>query len=376
MNLSQLSPLAWTVYDNPLSAWLVALGILTVGSALLLLVKHVVVARLERYSRRTRTDLDDLVADVLKGTRAYFIVMVVLSGAALALVLPPGVRQGIRALTVIALCFQVIRWGNRVISFWVGRYTTRHADGTVDGATATTVTAVGYAARLLLWLVILLLALDNFGVNVTALVAGLGITGIAVALAVQSVLGDLMAALSIVLDKPFVVGDVIVVDQFQGTVENIGLRSTRVRSLTGEQIIFSNADLLRSRILNYRRMVERRVTFVLGVTYDTPPDTVARIPALLGEIVTAQEFARLDRTHFRGFADSALEFETVYFMLTDDYTQYMDAQQAINLAILRRFQADGIDFAYPTRTLIMHEGEAGDPQSDRTRVAMPPPPSA
>jgi small-conductance mechanosensitive channel len=232
----------------------------------------------------------------------------------------------------------------------VERYTVRKVN--VDGATATTVTALGYLARMVFWLVILLLALDNFGVDVTTLVTGLGITGIAVALAVQNILGDLLGALSIVVDKPFVVGDTINVDTFTGTVEHIGLKTTRVRSLSGEQIIFSNADLLKARIRNYKRLVERRVVFVTAVRYDTPREKLTRIPAMLKELVLAHQPVRFDRSHFRGFAESALEFETVYFVLTDDYLRYMDIQQAINLEILRRFEQEEIEFAFPTRTIV------------------------
>jgi small-conductance mechanosensitive channel len=329
----------------------------------LLAARRVVIRRLERFAKATRTDFDDLVVDLLRRTRFYFIVLVALAAASLVLDLPGSVRQAVKVFAVLALCLQTITWGNGFIQFWVERYTRRSG---ADGKTQTTVTAFGYLARFLLWLVVLLLALDNFGINVTALVAGLGVTGVAVALAVQNILGDLLGALSIVVDKPFVVGDSIAVDQFQGTVENIGLKTTRLRSVSGEQIIISNADLLRSRIRNYKRLVERRVAFVTQVDYDTPPETVARIPGMLREFVLAQPLTRFDRSHFRGYGESALEFETVYYMLTDDYNKYMDAQQAINLAMLRRFRVEGIEFAFPTRTIITRvegaqNGDGGAP---------------
>lgn len=343
-------PADWRLYGNAATAWLVALAILVGGVAVLLVTRRVLVARLGKWASRTATDLDDLVVDLLRRTRWYFIFMVATSAAALALVLPAATRQGVRTLTVIALCLQAIAWGNGVIQFWVERYTVRRVN--VDGATATTVTALGYLARMVVWLVILLLALDNFGVDVTTLVTGLGITGIAVALAVQNILGDLLGALSIVVDKPFVVGDTISVDTFTGTVEHIGLKTTRVRSLGGEQIIFSNADLLKARIRNYKRLVERRVVFVTAVRYDTPREKLARIPGMLKDMVLAHQPVRFDRAHFRGFAESALEFETVYFVLTDDYNRHMDIQQAINLEILRRFEQEEIAFAFPTRTII------------------------
>jgi len=203
--------------------------------------------------------------------------------------------------------------------------------------------------------VILLLALDNFGVNITTLVTGLGIGGIAVALALQSVLGDLFASLSIVLDKPFVIGDFINVDEYMGTVEHIGLKTTRVRSLSGEQLVFSNSDLLKSRIRNYKHMQERRVAFTIGVTYQTPLDRVAAIPSIIRKIIEAQGGVRFDRSHFKTYGDSALVFETVYYVLSSDYNAYMDIQQAINLRVYEEFAAEGIEFAYPTRTLYMKQ---------------------
>lgn len=206
-------------------------------------------------------------------------------------------------------------------------------------------------------MLVVLVALDNVGVNVTALVAGLGIGGIAVALAAQNVLGDLFASLAIVLDRPFVLGDSIAVDTFQGTVESIGVKTTRLRSLSGEELVFSNSDLLKGPIRNYKRMTERRVLFNVGVAYDTPRETVARIPGMLREIVESQSPVRVDRAHFKSLGDSALVFEVVYFVLTPDYSRYMDIQQAVNLAILEQFAQQQIEIAYPTqRVLITQPG--------------------
>jgi small-conductance mechanosensitive channel len=361
MNLDLLAPLDWRFYGNPLSAWLVALGIVVAGVSALLLVRRVVINRLGYLASRTPTALDDLVVDVLRRTRVYFLVALCVAAASYAVVLPRAIHAGLQKVAVVALCLQAARWGNGIITFWVDRYTLqRLATHTVDGATATTVTALGYVARLVLWMVVLLLALSNFGVDVTALIAGLGITGIAVALAVQNILGDLLGTLSIILDKPFVVGDFITVDQFSGTVESVGLKTTRVRSLSGEQIIMPNGDLLKSRIRNFKRLTERRVAFTTSVSYDTPPDTAERIPFMLREIVERQTPVRFDRSHFRDLGDWALQFETVYFVLTDDYNKYMDVQQGINLELMRRFHAEGIVFPFPTQSVIARVDALGD----------------
>jgi len=174
-----------------------------------------------------------------------------------------------------------------------------------------------------------------------------------VALAVQNILGDLFASLSIVLDKPFAVGDFLIIDEHMGAVENVGLKTTRVRSLSGEQLVFSNADLLKSRIRNFGRMFERRVVFKIGVTYQTPRDKLQRIPAMIREAIQRQDKVRFDRSHFQAYGDYALTFETVYYVLSPDYNQYMDIQQAINLEIHEAFEAEGIEFAYPTQTLFL-----------------------
>jgi small-conductance mechanosensitive channel len=211
---------------------------------------------------------------------------------------------------------------------------------------------LSFVGKVILWAVAVLLALDNLpGIQVDTLIASLGVGGVAVALAVQNVLGDLFASLSIVLDEPFVIGDSISVGEYVGTVEHIGLKSTRVRSLTGEQLVFSNADLLDSRIRNYGRMDERRASFSLGVANETPYAKLVEIPAIVQEIVEAQPYARFGRAHLKEFGDFALNHEIVYYLLTSDYTVFMDTQQAINLEILRRFAEEEIELPYPTQTV-------------------------
>ena len=195
--------------------------------------------------------------------------------------------------------------------------------------------------------------LDNLGVNITALVAGLGVGGIAVALAVQTILGDLFASLSIVVDKPFVVGDFLIVRDLLGSVEHVGLKTKRLRSLSGEQLVFSNSDLLNSRIRNYGRMYERRVAFDIGVTYQAPREKLVKIPEIIREAVEKQQKTRFDRSHFKAYGDFSLLFESVYFVLESDYNKYMDVQQAINLYIHECFETEAIEFAYLTQTVFL-----------------------
>ncbi|HVE79169.1 MAG TPA: mechanosensitive ion channel family protein, partial [Gemmatimonadaceae bacterium] len=299
---------------NPVSDWLTAAAVAVITILVLGLARYLLVRRFSALAARTTNAVDDVLVEVVRRTRSYLILAAGLAVGARWLVLPKATEHRLDQLLFIAILLQFGAWGNALIRFWVERWTvTRRAPE--DLGSAATVRAAGWLGRLVLWAVIILVALENFGVDITALVAGLGITGVAVALAVQNILGDLMAALSIVIDKPFVVGDFIVVGQgIEGTVERIGLKTTRLRSLSGEQIILANAELLKAQIRNYKRMSERRATFNTAVTYDTDPEKLARIPAMLRELVEAQPHTRFDRAHFARFQESWLEYETVYFL--------------------------------------------------------------
>jgi small-conductance mechanosensitive channel len=340
---------AWRT--NDLYDWAVA-GLLVVAAVCVLAVLRYVMARaVSVLAKRTATELDDYLAQVIARTRLWLLFPLALYAGASALELPPKLEQLIELLVVVALVLQAVLWVNSFIGFWLERQVAKRRG--VDGEGVTALTLLGFAARVAVWALMLLLIIDQLGFDITALVAGLGIGGVAVALAAQNILGDLFASLSIVLDKPFVVGDFVVVGELRGTVENIGIKTTRVRSLDGELIVFANSDLLKSRIRNFKRMYERRVLFLVQVTYQTPPEKLEGIPAILRAAVERRKQTRFDRAHFKEFADSALTFEVVYFVLSPDYNLYMDIQQAINLEILRRFGEEGIDFAYPTRTLFL-----------------------
>ncbi len=342
-----------TFLGNTVQSWVIALSVAIGVTIVLAAVKSILVRRLGAFAQTTTNDIDDLFVDLLRRTRFYFLLAIGLEVGSYALVVNQNVVDVRWMVFLLLLLFQSAVWGNGLIAYLLGRMARNRMGG--DGAGATTVAALSFISKIVLWSIVFLLALENLGFDVTALVAGLGVGGIAVALALQNVLGDLFASLSIVLDKPFLIGDYIVVDTLQGTVEHIGLKTTRVRSLSGEQIIFSNADLLKSRVRNFKRMQERRVAFTFGVTYQTTEAQLTAIPGIVREVVGAQRTARFDRTHFQTISEFALTFESVYYVTTADYTAFMDIQQAINLALLRRFREEGIVFAYPTRTLIVRQ---------------------
>jgi small-conductance mechanosensitive channel len=347
---------AQTYYGNTLRDWLTALAVVVVLALLLHFAKRLVIARLAAWSQKTETRLDDFVVEILAGTRFLFLLIIAFYFGSQYLELPPKPARLITHFTVIALLVQVALWGNRGIVMWLNDYLKRTRE--TDAASATTMSVLGFIARVALWSILLLMIMDNLGFDITTLVASLGIGGIAVALALQNILGDIFASLSIALDKPFVIGDFIIVGDILGTVEYIGLKTTRLRSLSGEQIVFSNTDLLNSRIRNYKRMYERRVVFGFGVVYQTSHEQLAKIPVIVREIIEGLEKTRFDRAHFKEYGDSSLNFEIVYFVKDPDYNIYMDIQQSINLAIFERFARDGIDFAYPTRTLYVTQSGA------------------
>jgi len=304
-------------------------------------------------SQKIFTDLDALIVDLLKvRTKKLFIIVFSLFGASQILVLPFRIDRIISAAAFLSLAFQVGLWGNGAINFLVKRRAAKDGEG---GLNLEAYSVITWVAKASMWVMVILLTLNNLGIHITTLIAGLGISGIAIALAVQNILGDLFASLSIVLDRPFIIGDFIIVGEQMGNVEHVGLKTTRVRSLSGEQLIFSNTDLLGSRIRNFRRMKERRVLFALGVTYQMSAEKLERVPEIIREILQSRENVRFERAHFASYGAFSLDFEIVYWVLNRDYTLYMDIQQAINIDLFRKFAEEGIEFAYPTQTVFLEK---------------------
>lgn len=318
----------------------------------LIAARRLLSSRLKRLTERTSTQIDDLIVELIRRTHAGVLFVFACWPALQILNAGERVHQVAHVITVVVVTIQAAIWGQITLEYLLVKRVSALREE--DPASATTLGGVTLLARMALWLTLFIIALDNLGVDVTTLVAGLGIGGVAIALALQNILGDLFASLSIALDKPFVVGDFVVVGDLAGTVQRVGLKTTRVQSLTGEQLIFSNTDLLSSRIHNYKRMQERRILFALGVTYETPHDKLKAIPGMIEKIIRADNGARFDRAHFARYDDFALTFEIVYYVLSPEYNVYMDVNQRINLAIYEQFSEAGIDFAYPTRTLYLH----------------------
>lgn len=342
-----------------------ALAVAVFAFVAMMLTLRIVRARIERLAPRTETQVDNALADVLGGTRGGLIALASLLIGASMLEWSPRWETRLQQAWFVVLTLQVALWVNRLVGILLRRHLERHGSTTAgQGSAAATLTAWG--VRTLLWTIVLLAVLANVGVNITAFVASLGVGGIAVALAAQTILGDLFASLSIAIDKPFEVGDFIVCGSVAGSVENIGVKTTRIRSLGGEQVVISNTELLKQTISNYKRLQRRRIVFAFGVTYETAPELAAQIPQIVREVILASERLRFDRAHLKSFGQSSLDYEVVYFVQDPDFNLYMDEQQRINLGLLQAFGERGIGFAYPTRTVHVVPPQQPDPPPGAT----------
>lgn len=342
--------LEYTWHGATVTQWLLAAAVFGAVYVLLSLGRRLALRRLAALASRTATQVDDLAMEIVRRTQPYFLVLIAAHSAARVVAPSGGFATVFRAVSIIVVLLQAGVWGNGLIGFGAEHYARR---ATGDAGLRATIQALGYGVRFALWAVLVVTALQNFGINVTALVTGLGIGGVAIALAVQNILGDLFAALAIVVDRPFVVGDAITVDNLSGTVEHVGLKTTRIRSVDGEQVVIANGDLLKSRIHNYKRMEQRRVVFSVNVAHDTPADAVARIPDIVRAVIALSPKTKFDRCHLLAFTESSLRLEAVYFILDPDYNLYADTQHAINLEIMRRFAAEKIALALPARSVFV-----------------------
>ncbi|MFQ5457713.1 MAG: mechanosensitive ion channel family protein [Myxococcota bacterium] len=338
---------------NSLETYLHVLAMILGIAIVLLVIEKVLLVRLKALAGRTKNKFDDYLVELVGRLGIPTYAFIGLYIASRSLVLTPSIDRLLSITFVIFLTVKFIQIIQHAAIFLIAQ-----AYGRVGGADpnrAAVVRNLGLVVRIALWGIGIVFVLDNLGIRVTGVVAGLGIGGIAVALAAQAILEDAFSSFSIFLDRPFEVGDFIIVDDLMGVVKNVGFKTTRIRSLGGEELIFANKDLTNSRIQNYKRMQERRIAFTLGVVYQTPRETMKRIPDMIRAIVEGVEGARFDRAHFKSYGASSLDIETVFYVQSPDYNTFMDIQQAINFAIMEAFEREGIEFAYPTRTLFIEK---------------------
>lgn len=339
-------------YGNTVQHYLITLGIIVGGLLLLRLFRKSLLKRFKKWASGTETRLDDyLISGIEKFGLPIFNFVVIYFGLQY-LEFSEKVEKLIHNALVVILVFYAVRMFSSFVRLSLETFIKSKEDGEEK---LKQLGGIMLIANALLWGLGLLFIFNNFGYDVTAVVAGLGIGGIAIALAAQNILGDLFNYFVIFFDQPFEIGDFITVDDKKGTVEYIGIKTTRLKSITGEQLVFSNSDLTNSRIHNFKRMQRRRILFALGVIYQTTPQQLEKIPTILKSIIETKEGVTFDRAHFQKFGASSLDYEIVYFVETSEYNQYMDLQQKINMEIFHAFAAEGIEFAYPTQTLFLNK---------------------
>lgn len=347
------------LWGNSWERW-AASGSITAGILILgLALRGLLVSRLKKRAHLTATRWDDVALTALEQTSFFFLLVVALHFGTQSLELHAKIAKLRDYAFFFFLFYQMGVWLTSALEFFGQSYFRETL--AKEPARATTISAMILLGDIAIWLLMALLLLANYDVNISALVAGLGVGGVAVALALQSILGDLFASLAIVLDKPFVIGDAINVNGFSGTVEHIGLKTTRVRSITGEQLIFSNSDLLKNVVKNFKRMERRRVTFTFGLIYETPPPLLHRARELVKQAADTQKNVTFDRCHLNSLDDSALTYEVVYWMETSDYNDYINAHHQILVKMMELFGKEGLDFAYPHQVQVAKQAPGTAP---------------
>lgn len=332
--------------------WLIAGMVGIAVWAGLWITRRVIASHYQKYSAAQHRLPIRLIGYLIGNTKQFLFFAIALYAAEASLALPERIHHVICNFALILILLQIGLWAGRAVRLYLEM---KELERGADRVFAGSLDIINFVARMLIWSLLILVALDNLGINITALLAGLGVGGVAVALALQNVLGDLFASLSIALDKPFGVGDNLSLDTFTGTVERIGIKTTRLRSESGELIIISNADMLKSRVRNFGRMQEQRVLFSIRVSYATPAEKLRGIPKMLESIVREQVNARFDRCHLKTLGESSLLFELSYFVQQPSVNPLLDLQQAVNFRIIDEFQRLGVQFAYPTQLVMLDD---------------------
>lgn len=341
----------WGNYGEDYLKALIILAVLTVAFKIF---QVIILKKLSKISKRTPTDIDDFLISLVKDVKPPFYFFISLYVSLRFLALSGIVEKIINAVFIIIITYQAILILQRAIDYATRKVITKRSGGKGEEKDKEAINSISKIFKISLWTVGALLVLSNLGVNVTSVVAGLGIGGIAIALAAQNILGDVFASFSIFIDKPFEIGDYIVVGKESGIVQKIGIKTTRFKTLQGEELIVPNKDLTDARIQNFKRMEKRRIVFTLGVVYGTDAEKLEKIPAMVEDIISQIDLADFSRAHFNKYGDFSLDYEIVYFVDSSEYEKYMDIQQKVNLAIYKKFAEEKIEFAYPTQTVLLN----------------------
>ncbi len=341
----------YQILGNTVGGFVMTLGTFIVFLFVFKIFQFVILRRLGLLAKKTKTDIDDTLIEIVKSLHPPFYSFLAFYFAVQFLTLGGTLGKVLDALLVVWVVYQVIIAVQILIEYIFVKALKDEEDKSAKGAFG----VIKNVIRAVLWMLGILIILSNMGVNITSVIAGLGIGGVAIAFAFQNILEDLFSSFAILFDKPFKVGDFIIVGEYMGVVQKIGIKTTRLKALGGEEIVISNRELTSARVQNFKKMEERRIGFNFGVTYETPTEKLKSIPGMVKDIISSIEKARFDRSHFSQFDNSALTFETVYYVTTSDYAVYRDVQQEINLLIKESFEKDGIDMAYPTQTIYLNK---------------------
>lgn len=342
--------LDYVILGNTVYQFLIALAIFIGGSVVIYIFKKIILHRLKKWADSTATRLDDYLIKAIEKTFVPIFYLLVLYLGIKSLTLSPSFEKGLNIFIILLVTYSAVRIIISIINYFFTSYANK-SDASEQRLKQ--LKGIRGLINLIVWIIAIIFVFDNLGIKISAVVAGLGIGGIAVALAAQAFLGDLFSYFAIFFDRPFEVGDFIIVGDKLGVVEYIGIKTTRLRAIGGEQLVFSNHDLTNSRIHNFKKMERRRVVFKLGVIYQTSAEQLKKIPQIVKDIITEQKDTTFDRGHFASYGDFSLNFEFVYYVQGADYNKYMDIQQAINLSIYEAFEKERIEFAYPTQTLFV-----------------------
>jgi len=345
--------LGYSLFGNTMLSYLTSLSIFVGGLLVVYIFKQYVLIRLKKWAEATETSIDDVLVNAIEKALVPIIYFGVFYFSLHTLTLTGDFKDGLRIAAVVFFTFLGVRAVSSAVNLGLRSYL-KKTDDLERGEKQ--LKGIKGLINFVVWIIALIFMLDNMGVKISAVVTGLGIGGIAVALAAQAVLGDLFSYFVIFFDKPFEIGDFIVVEDKKGTVEMIGIKTTRIRAIGGEQLVISNTYLTNSQLHNFKKMEKRRVDFKLGVVYQTSSGKLKIIPQIVKDIINSQAGAEFDRGHFASFGDFSLDFEFVYYVTGADYAKYMDIQQAINLTIFETFEKEKIEFAYPTQTVFVNQG--------------------
>ncbi len=341
-------------WGNAVYDWLGAILIFLAALLILKIFKLILIGRLKTLSAKTKTEIDDMVIDALGKIHWPLYVLVAIYFSLFFVNVNFLVKEWASYIFLIAVVYYAITFLGALIDYGVKVVAIKRKEKEGDVGI---VKFSGAVMKIILWAGAVVLILGNMGYNVTSLIAGLGIGGIAIALALQNILGDLFSSLAIYFDKPFKVGDFIVIGEYMGTVKRVGIKTTRIEALQGEEIVIPNNELTNAKLQNFGLMEKRRIVFTIGVTYDTPASKLKKIPTIIRKIIKEQENSKIDRVHFKTFGDSSLIYEIVYYIDSSEYTIYMNAQQEINLGIVKEFTQEKIEMAFPTQTLYVKKEE-------------------